>query len=99
MSVEYELDAGILNIRVSGDFVFSVHNHFREVTILAENGVEKIVVDLAKTNYLDSSALGMLLVLRDKFVGDKNSIQIKNARNNVKKILEIAHFNKLFKML
>ena len=99
MCIETKLDADVLNIMVSGRFEFSVHNHFRDVTRLAENGVKQIVVDLAKTDYLDSSALGMLLVLRDKFAGDKNAIQIKNARNDVKKILEIAHFNKLFKML
>lgn len=99
MSVESKLDAGILNITVSGRFEFSVHHRFRDVTNLAQNGVKQIVVDLAKTEYLDSSALGMLLVLRDKFVGDKNAIQIKNAKNDVKKILEVANFNELFHMV
>ena len=98
MNFESSLDAGVLNIMISGRFVFSMHQHFCEATRLAENGVQQIVIDLAKTEYLDSSALGMLLVLRDKFGGDKNAILLKNAQNDVKKLLEVANFNKLFNM-
>lgn len=98
MSVESSLEEGVLNIMVSGRFEFSVHPHFRDLTRLAENGVKQIVIDLAKTDYVDSSALAMLLVLRDKFVGDKNSIQINNAQNDIKEILEMANFTQLFKM-
>jgi anti-anti-sigma factor len=96
MSVDSRLEAGILYIKVNGRFDFGVHNEFREVTKLAESGVKQIEVDLGNTDYLDSSALGMLLVLRDKLANDKSSVQIKNARNEVKKILEIANFDKLF---
>jgi HptB-dependent secretion and biofilm anti anti-sigma factor len=51
---------------------------------------------LISTEYVDSSALGMLLVLRDKVAGDKTAISIKNVRPEVMKILEIANFDKLF---
>lgn len=96
MSIETRLEAGVLYIKVSGRFDFAVHNEFREATRLAESGVKQIEIDLASTDYLDSSALGMLLVLRDKLVGDKNAVLIKKPRAEVKKILEIANFDKLF---
>lgn len=99
MSVESTLVANVLKVKVSGRFVFNLHDRFRNVTKLAEHGVKQIVIDLDNTNYVDSSALGMLLLLRDKFTGDQNAIQIRNARKDVKKILEIAHFNKLFNLL
>lgn len=96
MSVETWMEDGVLYIKVSGRFDFSVHNQFREAIKLAEGDVKRIMVDLAATEYLDSSALGMLLVLRDKVSGNKEAITIVNARNEVKKILEIANFGKLF---
>jgi len=99
MGVDSRVDAGVLHIKINGRFDFGVHNEFREATKLAEKGIKLIEVDLANTDYLDSSALGMLLVLRDKLAGDKNAVQIKNARNDVKKILEIANFDKLFALL
>ncbi|MDD1621555.1 MAG: STAS domain-containing protein [Methylococcaceae bacterium] len=99
MSVDAKVDGGILHIKVSGRFDFGVHNEFRQATKLAETGIQQIEVDLANTDYMDSSALGMLLVLRDKLSGDREAVRIKNARNDVKKILEIANFNKLFTLV
>lgn len=96
MSVETRLDSGVLHIKIGGRFDFGVHNEFRDAVKLAETGVQKIVVDMSLTEYLDSSALGMLLVLRDKIGGDRNAVQITGARAEVKKILEIANFDKLF---
>ena len=96
MSIDARVESGVLSIRVRGRFDFGVHNEFREATKLLESGVKLIDVDLSGTEYMDSSALGMLLVLRDKVAGDKSAIRIKNARAEVKKILEIASFDKLF---
>lgn len=99
MGIDTKINSGVLQIKVTGRFDFGVHNEFREATRMAEQGsVKTIEVDLSHTDYLDSSALGMLLVLRDKISGDKNGVQLKNARNEVKKILEIANFDKLFVM-
>jgi hypothetical protein len=38
----------------------------------------------------------MLLILRDKVAGNKDSVVIKGATTDVKKILQIANFDKLF---
>ncbi len=99
MGIEARADSGVLHIKVSGKFDFGLHNEFREATKLAESGLKQIEVDLSGTEYMDSSALGMLLVLRDKVGGDKSAIRIKNARAEVKKILEIANFDKLFSLV
>lgn len=96
MSIESKLDSGVLTIKVAGRFDFSVHQQMRDATNQAAANIKQIVVDLAATDYLDSSALGMLLVLRDKVAGDKGAVVIKGARAEVKKILEIANFDKLF---
>jgi len=96
MSVDSKVDAGVLYIRVTGRFDFSAHKEFRDATNQIVAGVRKIEVDLSGTDYLDSSALGMLLLLRDKVSGNRDAILIKGARAEVKKILQIANFDKLF---
>ncbi|QPK64197.1 STAS domain-containing protein [Methylomonas sp. LL1] len=98
MSVEASVVSGVLTIKIGGRFDFGVHKQMREATNLATADVKKIEVDLSNTDYLDSSALGMLLVLRDKIAGDKHTVSIKGARAEVKKILEIANFDKLFSL-
>ena len=56
----------------------------------------RYVVDLNRTTYLDSSALGMLLLLRDHAGGDSAEIKIVNCNQDVKKILTISNFEQLF---
>lgn len=101
MAVEAKLDAGngTLNISVSGRFDFGIHQQFREATAVSADNVKQIVLDLSKTDYLDSSALGMLLVLREKVGENKNAVRILNAKPDVVKILEIANFDKLFSIV
>lgn len=97
MNVTTKADAGVLTIAISGRFDFSIHNEFRQATKAVDASTKSIVVDLSNTDYLDSSALGMLLVLRDKIPG--NNVKIMGARTDVKKILEIANFDKLFSIV
>lgn len=88
-----------LTIRVSGRFDFSVHQEFRKATDWDRNSVKTINVDLRNTDYMDSSALGMLLILRDKMNKEPSAIRLMHAKPEVKKILEIANFEKLFKLV
>jgi anti-anti-sigma factor len=94
-----DLEKQFLEIKISGRFDFSVHQDFRRATQQASSGINKIVVDMSQTDYVDSSALGMLLVLRDKVGENKNAISLKNANPDVRKILDIANFDKLFTLI
>ena len=100
MAIETALDSTsqTLTIIISGRFDFGIHQSFRKATEQAAKGVKKIVVDMGRVDYLDSSALGMLLVLRDKVGESKGAVLIKNSKPDVKKILEIANFDKLFSL-
>lgn len=88
-----------LTISIVGRFDASSLEHFRRSfeSTDAEN-VNKYRVDLAGTVHLDSSALGMLLVLRDHAGGDKADITIVNCSPEVKKIFTISSFEQLFKI-
>lgn len=98
MSVNVELknSTNEMNIIISGRFDFSVHQELRKATEKISSAVKRVIVDLRATDYVDSSALGMLLVLRDKIGTNKENVRIINASPEVKKILEIASFDKLF---
>ncbi|GHD44792.1 anti-anti-sigma factor [Marinobacter persicus] len=85
-----------LVIAVEGRFDFSSHQAFRDAYEQADGGVERYIVDLSDTTYLDSSALGMLLLLRDHAGGDAASISIENCNSDVRRILSISNFEQLF---
>jgi anti-anti-sigma factor len=87
-------------IVLEGRFDFNAHREFREAVdqALKEAGRE-ILVDLGAVDYLDSSALGMLLMLRDKAKGAAKEVALANARGSVKQVIDIANFGKLFTLV
>jgi anti-anti-sigma factor len=95
-----ESDSGTqVRITLTGRFDFSVHKEFRDAYINLPKGPGlSYALDLSRTEYMDSSALGMVLLLRDHAGGDKARIKILNARPDVEKILRIANFDKLLEM-
>ncbi|MGE5465806.1 MAG: STAS domain-containing protein, partial [Ignavibacteria bacterium] len=56
----------------------------------------RILVDFANTDYLDSAALGMLLILRDRARRYGRSVVLASASGAVRDVLNIANFSKLF---
>jgi anti-anti-sigma factor len=91
---------GRVEIRLIGRFDFNSHREFREAvdTALVDAAAKELTVDLGGVEYLDSSALGMLLMLRDKAKAAGKSIALTNCRGVVKQVLDIANFGKLFNM-
>ena len=89
-------DGQTLVIKIEGRFDFSTHQSFRNAYEHEDRDVETFVVDLSETTYLDSSALGMLLLLRDYAGGDRASIRLENCNNDVRRILTISNFEQLF---
>ena len=82
-------------IKVSGRFDFSCHQEFISGYKAYPSGSKSYVVDLSKADFMDSSAMGMLLQLRE--YGDKKAgVSLINGCDSVKDILRIANFDKLF---
>lgn len=89
-------DGQTLIIKIDGRFDFSTHQAFRDAYEHGDQDIKGYVVDLSDTTYLDSSALGMLLLLRDYAGGDRATISIENCNSDVRRILAISNFEQLF---
>ncbi len=86
---------GPLVIAIAGRFDFSCHPEFRAACGALVPGSE-VVVDMEGATYIDSAALGMLLLLRDR-VGDARHVRIANCKGQPDQVLRIANFHKLFR--
>ena len=51
---------------------------------------------MGEVEYLDSSALGMLLLLRDKGKAMGKQVSLANCGGTVRDVLRVANFDKLF---
>lgn len=98
MSINTSVTGNTLVINMTGRFDFHVQRDFKEAydPQLANATVSAIEVNLAGVDYLDSSALGMLLMLRERATAAGKSLKLCRPGTSVAQILEIANFSKLF---
>ena len=91
-------DQNTLTIAISGQFNASVHREFRNAYKDQVKDPVKLsyIVDLSRTDYMDSAALGMLLLLHEYAGGPSAKVTIKQPNQYIRDILEIAKFDKMF---
>jgi anti-anti-sigma factor len=87
-----------VRISLSGRFDFNAHRTFKSAyeDQIRSQEVSAIEIDLGNVDYLDSAALGMLLLLRDQASSAHKTVILSNCRGVVQQILDIANFKKLF---
>ena len=93
-----EKGSSIVVINISGKFDFSTHKDFRETYIHHTQKGLDFKVDLSETEYMDSSALGMLLMLREYAEENEGKVWIHEPQKDVHKILQIANFDRFFEI-
>ncbi len=92
------LDGKGIKIKISGRFEFTQHQQFREAYADVQPEKTSFIIDLSDTVYMDSAALGMLLVLRERAGGFNSDITLSGFNSVIKQVLEISHFQNLFKL-
>jgi anti-anti-sigma factor len=98
VNADYSAQGKELTISIKGRFDFGSHQDFRNAYERVNEKPKGYRIDLKETTYLDSSALGMLLLLRDHAGGDSAKVRLVNSNSDVKKILAISNFDKLFEI-
>lgn len=82
-------------ISVKDRFDFSLHQQFRDTYSQCLDKNFNYILDLSSTDYMDSSALGMILLLKDHVDLHGSKFVIRKPSDTVNKILEIAQFHRL----
>lgn len=98
MSIDTSVTGNTAIINMTGRFDFNLQRDFKEAydPHLNNVGVSAIEINLAGVDYLDSSALGMLLMLRERAAAAGKSLKLCSPGIGVAQILDIANFAKLF---
>ncbi len=88
-------------IRLAGRFDFNDHRTFKAsyTSLLQLAELKTIEIDLAGIEYLDSSALGMLMLMRERIHSAGKTVVLSRPSGTVAQILEIANFSKLFTII
>ncbi|RDD79853.1 anti-sigma factor antagonist [Dyella tabacisoli] len=96
MTTHHDTQLDCLTLQLGERFDFSVHRDFHDACLGGRAPVRSYVIDLGEVSSMDSSALGMLLLLREHAGGERAEIRIVNAGGELRGTLRVAGFDKLF---
>lgn len=98
MQITVEKKDETARLILNGRFDFSSHREFRSACdeVLQAPGIKEIEADFSRVDYLDSSALGMLLLLREKAQNANLKVALTNCTGLVLQVLDVANFQRLF---
>ena len=84
-------------IKLPERFDFSYHKIFYDHTAkaLKQTAHQEVIADFSQVEYLDSSALGMLVMLQKKCAEVNKKVVIVNASGTPYDILEVANMGKI----
>ena len=89
-------DQSELVIKIPKKFDYDCRQDFRKAYIDLEQSPKIYIIDLEQTTYIDSSALGMLLILKEHAKLHEGQITLKSPGKNVTELLKLSNFDKIF---
>lgn len=96
---EFEVLSNMLVIHVNGelDHHNSVFIRERADEIICEKGIMNIIFDFDRTEFMDSSGIGVIMGRYKKVSGFGGMVGVVNVRKNVEKILLYSGLNKIIR--
>jgi anti-anti-sigma factor len=101
MQVSANIQQGKAVLTLNGRFDFNSHRDFRDGydEALQNSDVKHLEVNLNGVEYLDSAALGMLLLLKERAAAAHISLELHHCHGMVKQVLDVANFGKIFTII
>ncbi len=99
LETQLSVDEKSFMIKMDEKFDFGKVQDFRQSYTDLPETVTLVEVDLSDTEYMDSSALGMLLNMQKTLKESVTTFKITHCRPQVLKVLTISRFDKKFEIL
>lgn len=90
---------GIKVVDIEGEIdVYTSMELKKELNGMIDNGNKKIIINLEKVNYMDSSGLGILVAILKRLKQEDGIMKLTNMNIGIKRIFEITKLTKFFEI-
>ncbi|CAA7615492.1 Sulfate transporter/antisigma-factor antagonist STAS [Magnetospirillum sp. SS-4] len=97
MDYAFEAKGGTLAVRLNGRMTHADYKGFREILArINQDRPQRVTFDLTTVSFIDSSALGMLLIVRDAAVQDKRDVVLKGASGQAETLINVGKLHNYF---
>lgn len=99
MSLHVTKNGNVVIIEVEGQLIVGNRQELKQrVLEEAEAGVTKILVDFARTGYIDSSGLGVLVSLAKRLRELGGDLRLANLNDDLQTLFELTKLDTLFQI-
>ena len=87
-------------LELQGRFDYKARKEIKEAYagLLSDGHIQHLDIVLQGVDYVDSSALGILLLLKERFDEAGKTVALIRPTGTVAQVLEVANFGKLFEI-
>ena len=98
MTIQTQIQGNTLQMIIRDRFDSSSYVEFKNISeqVFANHAIQFISVDVSTLEYMDSAALGMLMLLDEKAEAAKKTVTLISVPGRVAEILKTANADKLF---
>jgi len=95
MNITQKLSDGHVLVHMEGRFDFGARKTFKDAMDQAIKDEMPIVLDLEQVSFVDSSALGLLVISHQNFKSKKIPLCLVNPQTYVRQVLDLANIGKM----
>ena len=95
MNISQDAVDGVMVLRLDGRFDFGARKTFKEAVDSVSDEGQPVVLDLEKVTFVDSSALGLLVICHQNLKNKKIPFYLVNPQTYVKQVLDLANIGKM----
>ena len=95
---EIKIEDDIQTVKLVGDLDVYSEEDFKEFIEEKIDANKDLVFDLQDLDYLDSTGLGMFMLIYNKQKENGKSVKIINTKENIKKLFKITDLSDLYDM-
>ena len=99
MSFTASTHADVTIVEVEGQLIVGNRQELKQLVLDAiDKGAKKVLVDFARTGYIDSSGLGVLVSLAKKIREGGGDLRLANLNDDLQTLFELTKLDTLFQI-
>jgi anti-anti-sigma factor len=99
MAFEVSQNGEVTLVEVEGQLIVGNRQELKQQVLeQLENGDRKFVIDFAKTGYIDSSGLGVLVSLSKKIREQGGELRLSSLNEDLRTLFELTKLDTLFRI-
>ena len=100
MKITQEVQDSKVTLKLEGNFTYTQRKAFQEMLKTVGTGdVQEVVIDLSQVAFLDSAALGLLMISHWQLAAEKRTLSLAYPQPTVRQIIELANLHKTIPMI